>query len=210
MVEGIRASLDEVSLRADGSSALYQSLFEDSYSIMLVIHPDSGRIIEANRAASAYYGYSKEQLAAMRISDINVQTSAQIFEEMQNAKSEKRKYFLFQHRLRNGDIRDVEVYSSPVIINGKNILYSVIHDITERNRREKEREKLINDLESALAEIKTLKGILPICASCKKIRDDEGYWNQIESYIRDHSEAEFTHGICPECARKLYPEAFEE
>jgi AmiR/NasT family two-component response regulator len=61
-------------------------------------------------------------------------------------------------------------------------------------------------LEKALAEIKTLRGILPICASCKNIRDDKGYWNQIEVYIRDHSEAEFTHGICPECAKKLYPD----
>ena len=55
-------------------------------------------------------------------------------------------------------------------------------------------------------EIKTLKGILPICSSCKNIRDDKGYWNQIESYIKDHSDADFTHSICPECAKKLYPD----
>lgn len=61
-------------------------------------------------------------------------------------------------------------------------------------------------LKEALTEVKTLSGFLPICASCKKIRDDKGYWNQIEAYIREHSEAEFSHGICPECARKLYPE----
>ncbi len=66
--------------------------------------------------------------------------------------------------------------------------------------------KTISALEKALKEIKTLKGMLPICSSCKKIRDDHGYWNQIESYIMDHSEAEFTHGICPECAKKLYPD----
>ena len=61
-----------------------------------------------------------------------------------------------------------------------------------------------NELQKALSEIKTLSGLLPICASCKKIRDDKGYWNQIELYIRDHSEAEFSHGICPPCAEKLY------
>ena len=61
-------------------------------------------------------------------------------------------------------------------------------------------------LKEALSEVKTLSGFLPICASCKNIRDDKGYWNQIETYIREHSEAEFSHGICPECARKLYPE----
>jgi hypothetical protein len=73
---------------------------------------------------------------------------------------------------------------------------------------EKELEQERDNLKKALFEIKTLRGVLPICASCKKIRDDEGYWNQIESYISNHSEADFTHGICPECAKKLYPELY--
>jgi hypothetical protein len=75
---------------------------------------------------------------------------------------------------------------------------------------EKERENLITELQEAFTKIKTLRGLLPICSSCKKIRDDKGYWNQIESYIRDHSEAEFTHGICPKCAKKIYPELIPE
>lgn len=79
-------------------------------------------------------------------------------------------------------------------------------DITERKRSEAERERLIQELQEALSKVKTLSGMLPICASCKKIRDDKGYWTQIEAYIRDHSEAEFTHGICPECMKKLYPD----
>jgi len=80
-------------------------------------------------------------------------------------------------------------------------------DITERKRAEEDREQLINDLKTALGHVRTLSGLLPICASCKKIRDDHGYWTQIESYIRDHSQAQFTHGVCPECAEHLYPEA---
>ena len=75
--------------------------------------------------------------------------------------------------------------------------------------REKEREILILDLTEAIIEVKKLSGMLPICASCKKIRDDKGYWSQIESYIGAHSEAKFTHGICPDCAKKLYPEFYE-
>ncbi len=71
---------------------------------------------------------------------------------------------------------------------------------------EEEREKLIVDLQDALARIKTLHGLIPICAECKKIRDDQGYWNQIEGYIKKHSEAEFTHSLCPECAERLYGE----
>lgn len=70
------------------------------------------------------------------------------------------------------------------------------------------KDELILNLQKALAEVKTLSGLLPICSSCKKIRDDEGYWQQIEKYIRDHSEADFTHGICNECAKELYPEFY--
>ncbi len=69
-----------------------------------------------------------------------------------------------------------------------------------------QREALIADLRKALAEVKTLSGLLPICASCKKIRDDEGYWNQIEVYFQKHSQAQFSHGICPDCLERLYPD----
>lgn len=80
----------------------------------------------------------------------------------------------------------------------------IARDVTQRKRREEEREKLVKELQDALAQVKTLSGLLPICASCKKIRDDKGYWNQIENYISSHSDAQFSHGICPECAKKLY------
>ena len=90
------------------------------------------------------------------------------------------------------------------------ILFIENKTISKRKQMEKEREKLIAELQDAAAKIKTLSGFLPICSSCKKIRDDKGYWKQIESYIRDHSEAEFTHSMCPICAKKFYPEFFQE
>ncbi|HTZ17085.1 MAG TPA: hypothetical protein VMB78_01465 [Dissulfurispiraceae bacterium] len=71
-----------------------------------------------------------------------------------------------------------------------------------------ERKKLIMELQDSIAAVKTLRGLLPICSSCKKVRDDKGYWSQIEHYIAEHSEAEFSHGMCPDCAHKLYPEYF--
>jgi DNA-binding response OmpR family regulator len=83
-------------------------------------------------------------------------------------------------------------------------------EISERTRAQQDREKVILELQGALEKIRTLKGMLPICSSCKKIRDDHGYWNRIEKYITEHSEAAFTHGICPECARKLYPELYKK
>ena len=89
-------------------------------------------------------------------------------------------------------------------------LHTTIEIALYRHRMEEEREKLLRELQDALANIKVLRGLIPICASCKKIRDDKGYWKQIEIYIRDHSEADFTHGICPDCMKKLYPDYYDE
>lgn len=79
-------------------------------------------------------------------------------------------------------------------------------NITERKQLELKNEQLMVKMKEALEEVKTLSGFLPICASCKKIRDDKGYWNQIESYLKEHSGAEFSHSICPDCAKTLYPD----
>ncbi len=307
---------------------IYKSLFENSHSVALIIHPETGSIIDANKAACKYYSYEKRELKNMHIQDINRLSKEQIFQEMQNAKAESRNYFNFPHRLANGEIRDVEVFSSPIIIGHRKVLYSIIHDISARKRiekqieierhfsealinslpgvmyvfdrlghykrwnknfetvtgyssnqiktmnpldfittedktrtrktiekvfyegngtieagystisgqiipylftgykfvqnnmdylvgvgldisdrikTEKEKENLIDKLQETLSQVKQLSGFLPICASCKNIRDDKGYWNQIESYIKEHSEAEFSHSICPDCAKKLYP-----
>ncbi|MGB5985951.1 MAG: PAS domain-containing protein [Desulfobacterales bacterium] len=94
------------------------------------------------------------------------------------------------------------------ILNDLGVVETVIctsKNITQRKLAEIALKKKHDDLLKALKEIKTLSGLLPICAACKKIRDDKGYWNQIEGYIQDHSDAQFSHGICPDCAKKLYP-----
>ncbi|MEN6320066.1 MAG: PAS domain S-box protein [Syntrophaceae bacterium] len=82
----------------------------------------------------------------------------------------------------------------------------IIRNITERKQAEIERERLITELQSAIEQIKTLRGIIPICANCKKIRDDKGYWQQVEAYVSRHTEAQFSHSVCPNCMKELYPE----
>ncbi len=111
---------------------------------------------------------------------------------------------------RDGSTFPVSVITSPLVENGT-ITASVtaFRDISDLKRAEQEREKLITELQNALSEIKTLHGIIPICASCKKIRNDKGAWQQMESYISEHSSAEFSHGICLDCARRLYPDYFK-
>ncbi len=105
----------------------------------------------------------------------------------------------------------VRIFSGmPIDIAGRRKALVFVQDITEQKRREEEREQLIRELQKALSEVKRLSGLIPICASCKKIRDDRGYWKQVEEYIKEHSDAEFSHGICPECAEKLYPELYKK
>jgi ABC-type nitrate/sulfonate/bicarbonate transport system substrate-binding protein len=114
-----------------------------------------------------------------------------------------------------GSVRGVATIQSysPGVYNEENLqAFQALADhcggALERLRVQGEREKLIEELQQALAQVKTLSGLLPICASCKKIRDDRGYWNQVEIYIRDRSGANFTHSICPDCSKKLYPQLF--
>lgn len=82
-------------------------------------------------------------------------------------------------------------------------LHTTIEMAIYKHRSDAEREKLISELQEALAQVRTLRGCLPICATCKKIRDDKGYWTRIEQYIIEHTDADFTHGICPDCAKKF-------
>ena len=90
------------------------------------------------------------------------------------------------------------------------VTYVWIQVMAQLDRREEELLGLNKDLQSALAEVRELRGLIPICSACKKIRDDKGYWNQLEFYIEDHSRAEFTHGICPDCTRERYPDLEDE
>jgi PAS domain S-box-containing protein len=93
---------------------------------------------------------------------------------------------------------------------GQKYIVGVIRDITERKKQEREREEMISRLQDALANIKTLRGLIPVCATCKKIRNDRGYWQQVDDYVREHSDAVISHGLCHECAVRLYPEVAEE
>ena len=128
---------------------VYRSLFEYNKAVTLLINPDNFEIIDANNAACDYYGWPLDVITRMKIHDINTLPPDKIREEMQNAVAEKRNYFLFRHKLADGQIRDVEVYSSPVIVNSQQLLYSIIHDVTERKKAETELNKRNMQLRTA-------------------------------------------------------------
>ncbi len=117
----------------------------------------------------------------------------------------------FHNKKKNGELFWESASISPIRDPAGRVTHyvAVKEDITARKQNEAERDKLILDLQEALASVKSLSGLLPICASCKKIRDDKGYWSQVESYVEKHSDATFTHGICPDCIKKLYPDLAE-
>ncbi len=120
------------------SDERFQRLVNNSLSVMLLVNPEDGAILYANEAASAFYGYATDRLMSMNIADINCLPRDQVSNEIKSAASAQRTLFHFCHRLASGEIRAVEVYSSGVMMSGKTVLFSIVHDVTERKRAEKE------------------------------------------------------------------------
>ena len=118
------------------SEALYRSIFQHSKAVMLLVDPQTGAIVDANLEACSYYRYSREKLLSMTLSDLSAQTAEEIGKEMARAKREERSQCYFQHRLAGGEVRSVEVFSGQVEIGGKKLLFSIIHDITEKKKAE--------------------------------------------------------------------------
>jgi diguanylate cyclase (GGDEF)-like protein/PAS domain S-box-containing protein len=138
-VIGINRDITErqqVENRVRESEELYRQMFQKNYAIKLLIDPATGAIVDANAAAADFYGYSRADLLRANITRINTLTPQETAAEMAHAKREQRHYFLFRHRLASGEVRDVEVHSSPVDVGGQVLLYSIIHDITERRQAE--------------------------------------------------------------------------
>ncbi|HEY5283231.1 MAG TPA: PAS domain S-box protein [Polyangia bacterium] len=307
----------------------FRQMFHGHSAVMLVIDPATGGIVDANEAATRFYGWPVSELKQMTIQQINDLPSEVVRDRMVSAAAAPSARFEFRHRLADSTIRDVEVYSNRIQIAEQTYLYSIVHDITERvlaeqtqraahdrlrraeefarfghweyslddrvmrasegasriygfftstiplenirscalaeyrpildralsdliernvlfdqefaihrisdgeivqvhskaeydaktkrvfgvvqditdrKRIEDERKRLIIELQQAIEQVKTLSGILPICTHCKKIRNDRGYWEQVEAYVSEHTEAEFSHSICPHCFELFYPE----
>jgi PAS domain-containing protein len=162
-------------------------------------------ILDVNPAYESIVGLTKEEVVGKKASSIYgtgqppfLNIYANVAETMQPAGFET--YFppLDKHF-------SISVYAP---LRGQ--FATIFSDITEHKKLLVQKEALITELREAGAKIKILKGLLPICASCKKIRNDKGYWQQIEEYVHEHSEANFSHGICPDCAVLLYPGLYKE
>lgn len=189
-----------------GPLAFYRTVFRES-QIGMAVYNAAGQCVEANDAISRLVGSDRENVLLQNYNQIESWKKSGILETALSAVSEnEEKIIEVSVTTSYGRQITVACRFKPIAIMDQPYLLLVASDVTERRRVEEEREHLLQKLQDALDHVRTLRGIIPICATCKKIRDDEGYWEQIETYVRNHSHAEFSHGICPECAKRLYPD----
>lgn len=166
-----------------------------------IVTDREGRIVDVNRAACQILGVpGPGQVIGRTVAEILPLNSSMVQDPTSIAlpAPEGNRYY----DVRRAAVRDHAGRHAGELL--------VLREISERVRFEEEQARLIADLNAALAQVKKLSGLLPICAICKKIRNDAGYWTEVEEYIASHSEADFTHGICPECMARYYPELLEE
>ncbi len=182
-----------------------ESLINSLPSTMYVFD-QLGRLKRWNKNLESVTGYTSDQIKNMNPLDFIV------LKDKTRVKEIIEKFFIEGSASIEADFLTMSGEAIPYLLTGYkfvqndlNYIVGIGVDIRDRVKSEKEKETLIEKLQATLVQVKQLSGFLPICASCKKIRDDKGYWNQIESYVRDHSEAEFSHSVCPDCFEKLYP-----
>jgi PAS domain S-box-containing protein len=171
----------------------------------------AGNIISWNASAERLYGFGEEEAIGKPIELVVPPTLHQETRRMLEGVREGDRLSEFETTLfPRRDGTQLSVFSSISSVKderGQVVGAAIMAvDVTERKQAEEERKKMIKELKETLAQVKSLRGLLPICASCKKIRDESGDWHTLETYISGHSEAEFSHSICPSCARRLYPE----
>lgn len=196
------------SIRAHAAKHHLAAIVESSNDAIYSRTPE-GLVVSWNKAAERMFGFTASEMIGrsncLLVPPERLHELDESFERVGRGESVGRSETV---RLRKDGSRfDVSITVSPIRNDDGTVIGAsvIARDISERRREEREKLRLIEELTHALSHVKELKGLLPICASCKKIRDDKGYWQQVETYIKQHSDAEFTHGICPECAKRLYP-----
>jgi PAS domain S-box-containing protein len=186
----------------------FRNLFMNAGVGMFRSKFDGSRVLAVNHKISRILGYSEEELLSgpALIRWINKEDR----KKMQQLLSEKGEVIDFEAPVLAKDETVKSCLISAKLYPDGQYLEGTVVDITERKKMEEEQERLIEELKRALVKIKTLKGLIPICSHCKNIRDDKGYWHQLEAYVKEHTGADFSHGICPDCIKKFYPELSED
>ena len=196
--------------RQAGDAAAFLAAIVESSEDAIIGTSLDGTILSWNFGAQRMYGHTAAEVRGRPISMLTPSSEPEEFADIYE-QIERGEYIARYQTVRvrkDGTAMDVSSTLSPIKnAAGKVVGVSAIeHDISAAKREDEQRLRLIQELTDALAGIKTLRGLLPICASCKKIRDDQGYWQKVELYLAEHTDAEFTHGLCPDCMGQYYPD----
>ncbi|MEW6128092.1 MAG: PAS domain S-box protein [Acidobacteriota bacterium] len=196
----------EYALKA--SEERFSRVFQSSPLPMTIRRLDDGRFMDANEAYLRAIGRTLEEIQGRTPVELDTWVNPADYQHFMEEVRRRKTVRNYECQLRTPSGKQVVALLTAEIIevNGQQCVLVITLDITRRKQAEAEREQLIAQLQEALTKVKLLSGLLPICASCKKIRDDKGYWNQIEDYISKHSEAEFSHSVCPDCLENFYSE----
>ena len=193
--------------RVRESEVRFRTIYENA-PILIDGFDKNGRCILWNKECEKTFGYTMEEVNSHDHPLAPFYPDQDVREEvMESVTSKPERIFREWHPITKDGKEIVTFWANFQLPDGT--VMNIGYDITARKRAEEEREILIQKLQEALEKVKTLSGFLPICMYCKKIRDDKGYWEEVEAYIRDHSEAKFTHSICPGCKKKLLSGEFE-
>jgi two-component system, LuxR family, sensor kinase FixL len=187
----------------------YRTLFENANDSIMVFELEDEIILDVNPKACETYGFTRDELVGMSLKTLTRDVSRGEEGLRRLLQTGVCHNYETVHLRKDGSAMNIVANSALIERDGRKVVLSIDRDDTERLRAQAERERLIAELTDALAKIKTLTGLLPMCSSCKKIRDEAGKWTALERYIRDRTDADFTHGICPECAMRLYPEHYK-
>jgi len=193
-IVGVISDVTELRRTSD-ELKLFRDLIESSIDSILISLPADGRIIDVNRSACEQFGYSKREFLELKVPDIRVSPLKEDNWQALSARVKARSFLRDEapHRRRDGATFPAEVNIKHVVISGKDYFVAILRDISERKK-----------MEAAMQEVQALQGLIPICANCKKVRNDKGYWERVETYISQRSPARFSHGLCEECSKKLY------
>jgi PAS domain S-box-containing protein len=202
--------LEAAMQRREQETDHFKDLVENARDLLQSVHAD-GSFAYVNHAWRDALGYDRDEIRGLTIFDViapcEQQHCQQLFSRITHGEDVGKIETTFITK--SGRQILVEGSVNCKMMAGKTTMtLGIFRDITERKRFEAEREQLIAELKEALAKVKALSGLLPICAACKGIRNDKGYWMKIEAYLKAHSSAEFTHSICPQCAKRLYPDLY--
>ncbi|MGO8793386.1 MAG: PAS domain S-box protein [Candidatus Sulfotelmatobacter sp.] len=183
----------------------FRLLFENSIDGILLTSPD-GRILDANPSACSILERQREQIIAAGRDGLMDTSDPNLPRLIEERKRNGRTQGELMARRPDGTLFPMEMSSSVFTdTDGNEFTCIIFRDVSPRKNAEAERERLIAELQEALGKVQMLSGLLSICASCKKIRNEDGNWESLEIYIRNRSAADFSHGICPECMQRLYP-----